>query len=160
LLYYSSSYYELLEKSTACTRFWVFFRTGGISQLFSRNNISQHSEVFFKLLCYYLLGKLCIASTSFSLSVMDVDFSALLQSSSYSELLGEKPALLARFVKLQPMNCFICYWCSSRLLQLYICVHHEEDFRPNMSVVVKALSRLLINKPHQQPAALDTGSNA
>ncbi|XP_051202891.1 PTI1-like tyrosine-protein kinase 3 [Lolium perenne] len=40
-----------------------------------------------------------------------------------------------------------------------LCVQYESEFRPSMSIVVKALSPLLINKPQQQPAAPDTPSD-
>ncbi|RWW64778.1 hypothetical protein BHE74_00027966 [Ensete ventricosum] len=35
-----------------------------------------------------------------------------------------------------------------------LCVQYEAEFRPNMSIVVKALSPLLVNKPAPPPAAV------
>ncbi|XP_062191565.1 PTI1-like tyrosine-protein kinase 3 [Phragmites australis] len=41
-----------------------------------------------------------------------------------------------------------------------LCVQYESEFRPSMSIVVKALSPLLVNAPYQPPAAPDTSSDA
>lgn len=40
-----------------------------------------------------------------------------------------------------------------------LCVQYESEFRPSMSIVVKALSPLLINKPQQPLGAPDTPSD-
>jgi len=42
-----------------------------------------------------------------------------------------------------------------------LCVQYESEFRPSMSIVVKALSPLLVNAPYQTAAAApDTPSEA
>jgi len=41
-----------------------------------------------------------------------------------------------------------------------LCVQYESEFRPSMSIVVKALSPLLVNAPYQAAAAPDTPSEA
>ncbi|XP_066326726.1 PTI1-like tyrosine-protein kinase 3 [Miscanthus floridulus] len=41
-----------------------------------------------------------------------------------------------------------------------LCVQYESEFRPSMSIVVKALSPLLVNAPYQPAGAPDTSSNA
>jgi len=41
-----------------------------------------------------------------------------------------------------------------------LCVQYESEFRPSMSIVVKALSPLLVNAPYQAAAAPDTRSEA
>lgn len=41
-----------------------------------------------------------------------------------------------------------------------LCVQYEAEFRPSMSIVVKALSPLLVNKPQQPLTAPDTSSDA
>jgi pto-interacting protein 1 len=41
-----------------------------------------------------------------------------------------------------------------------LCVQYESEFRPSMSIVVKALSPLLANAPYQAAAAPDTPSEA
>jgi len=41
-----------------------------------------------------------------------------------------------------------------------LCVQYESEFRPSMSIVVKALSPLLVNAPYQVAAAPDTPSEA
>lgn len=41
-----------------------------------------------------------------------------------------------------------------------LCVQYESEFRPSMSIVVKALSPLLTNTPYQAAPALDTPSDA
>nr|ACF80648.1 unknown [Zea mays] len=41
-----------------------------------------------------------------------------------------------------------------------LCVQYESEFRPSMSIVVKALSPLLVNAPYQPAAAPDVSSDA
>jgi len=41
-----------------------------------------------------------------------------------------------------------------------LCIQYESEFRPSMSIVVKALSPLLVNAPYQAAGAPDISSDA
>lgn len=66
------------------------------------------------------------------------------------------------FVKYQAISNY--YFLFLLLLQLAavaaLCVQYESEFRPSMSIVVKALSPLLVNAPYQPAAAPDVSSDA
>jgi pto-interacting protein 1 len=87
---------------------------------------------------------------------MNGDFSALLQSSSQ---IRENLYCLHQICEIPTYHLIFSFLSVQLAAVAALCVQYESEFRPSMSIVVKALSPLLINKAQQQPAAPDAPSD-